>query len=199
MRISKIHCIVMSLVASLVLSMSVGATAANAEEKPVAKQEKKAKEKPGKAKAREGKAKKEKPNREEALKKQFAKKDTDQSGTVSLAEFTVAAGKVTGTDFEEGEAGPGSFGLDPPYPNPANGRTTMTFELPDHGRTSLRVYDLQGRHVASIVDDWRPAGRHTVTWEGRGSDGKPLVTGFYFVRLNAAGQSAARGLVLDRP
>ena len=68
-------------------------------------------------------------------------------------------------------------------PNPFNPRTTVFFDLPRASAISLQVYDLRGRHVATLHQGDLPAGRHSAVWEGKDRSGRPVATGIYFVRL----------------
>lgn len=77
------------------------------------------------------------------------------------------------------------------YPNPFNPATTISFHLPDAALTSLSVYDVQGRLVATLVDGWRDAGTHEVTF-----DGSNLASGVYITRMEAEGFSAIQKMVL---
>ncbi len=88
-------------------------------------------------------------------------------------------------DVEENpEQSPTEFSLAQNYPNPFNPTTTIQFTIPagTHGRTSLRVYDVLGREVTTLVNDVRQAGRYQVPW-----DASTVASGVYFYRLEAGG------------
>jgi flagellar hook capping protein FlgD len=72
-------------------------------------------------------------------------------------------------------------------PNPFTGTTEIPFALPSTGRVSLRVYDVAGRLMRTLVDGSRPAGVGRATWDGKDSAGRDLSGGVYFVKLSAAG------------
>ena len=80
-------------------------------------------------------------------------------------------------------------------PNPFSGATRLAFTLAHAGPVSLRVFDVHGREVRSLVRDTRGAGSHTVTWDGRDARGAGVAAGIYFLRLETDGQSVARRLV----
>jgi predicted extracellular nuclease len=82
-------------------------------------------------------------------------------------------------------------------PNPAQSTTFLDFALPRAADAQLRVYDLQGRVVATIADGHLPAGRQQMAWNGMTANG-PARSGIYFVRLQAAGLTLKRTLVLAR-
>jgi len=88
--------------------------------------------------------------------------------------------------------GPAVFSLTQNYPNPFNPSTTVTYTLKSSGTVRLSVYDLLGREVAVPVKNEREtAGKHQVLF-----DAANLPSGVYFYRLESAGQSVAKKMVL---
>ena len=71
----------------------------------------------------------------------------------------------------------------PPYPNPFNPRTTLSFTLPAAGHVLVAIYDARGEEVARLVDESLAAGAHTVDWDGRDAFGASMPSGTYFCRL----------------
>lgn len=69
------------------------------------------------------------------------------------------------------------------YPNPANPRTTIHFELPAPGRVELSIYDVSGARVATLVDGYLNAGGHEASWPGRDDSGRDMPSGVYYYRL----------------
>jgi hypothetical protein len=84
------------------------------------------------------------------------------------------------------------------HPNPFTATTRVEFVLQSPGVARLGVYDVRGRLVATLADGERSAGAHVVSWDGTDTSGSALPSGMYFVRLNAAGASAVRKVVLAR-
>lgn len=81
-----------------------------------------------------------------------------------------------------------SLALSQNYPNPFNPSTTITFSLPNVGTrhvVSLRVYDVLGREVVTLVNEEMAAGSYEVTWDAKDQHGSPLTSGVYFYRLAA--------------
>ncbi|MFQ6614728.1 MAG: T9SS type A sorting domain-containing protein, partial [Fidelibacterota bacterium] len=86
---------------------------------------------------------------------------------------------------------PASFSLHQNYPNPFNPTTTITYDLVEDGHVKLAVYDLTGREVAAIVNDMKPAGRYSLSF-----DGSHLSSGTYFVVLTSNKQHETRKMTL---
>ena len=77
---------------------------------------------------------------------------------------------------------PTDFHLDEPYPNPFNPTTTVKFSVPQSGFVSIKVYDLIGNEVSTLVNSDFTSGNHIVQWDGSGQ-----TTGIYFVRMESGG------------
>ena len=97
----------------------------------------------------------------------------------------------TGTDTERAGGLPGTFALHQNHPNPFNASTTIQYAIAETGSVRLRVYDVVGREVATLIDATLPAGVHTVHF-----DASALPTGTYFYRLESGAQTFTRKMVL---
>ena len=86
--------------------------------------------------------------------------------------------------------------LQPNYPNPFNDETTFKFNLSQSGKVSLKVYNLLGQEVCALFEGYKPAGEHSVKWDGRSDQGLPLASGLYIYRLEAGGKVLAGKAVL---
>ncbi|RJP80437.1 MAG: T9SS C-terminal target domain-containing protein [Candidatus Zixiibacteriota bacterium] len=104
-----------------------------------------------------------------------------------------AAGSWNLTGWEETVAAPQpeTHVLLSAHPNPFNPATTLSYQLPTLSRVSLNIYDTAGREVAMLVNGWREAGSHEVTFDGSG-----LASGLYLYRLEAAGQATCGKMLL---
>ena len=114
--------------------------------------------------------------------------DLAGEGALSLALSTVV--------LEEAQARPSEFRLLPNYPNPFNARTTIVYQLPQHARAQLTVYNLVGQPVKRLVDGVQPAGAYLVSWDGTDSAGKAVGSGVYLYRLEAGEYRQTRRLLL---
>ena len=90
------------------------------------------------------------------------------------------------------------FNLLQNYPNPFNPNTTIEFRIADFGFVSLKVYDILGNEVASLVDEYRPAGKYTVEFNSHsGLSGiRELPSGVYIYQLNAGGFVKSKKMIL---
>jgi Secretion system C-terminal sorting domain len=86
---------------------------------------------------------------------------------------------------------PNTFALFQNYPNPFNPATTIRFELAASSKAILKVYDLLGREVATLVDGQMNAGMHQVSF-----DASRFASGIYFYRIQAGGFTATKKLLL---
>jgi len=77
----------------------------------------------------------------------------------------------------------GRIGLLPAYPNPTTGGATLRFRLAQPAHVRLALYDLAGARVRTLSDGPRPAGDHTLRWDGRDAHGRAVPAGMYFQRL----------------
>lgn len=92
---------------------------------------------------------------------------------------------------------PSGFTLQQNYPNPFNPATTIRYALPTASRVVLRIYDLLGREVRTLVDAVQSSGGQTVVWNGTDDRGKSVSSGIYIYRVTAAGRlEGARKMLL---
>ncbi len=88
-----------------------------------------------------------------------------------------------------------SFELGQNYPNPFNPSTEIRYTVPSTGPVALRVYDMMGREVATLVDRAQEAGSYVVKFSADRS-GRPMSSGVYFLRLDAGANTAIRKMLL---
>jgi hypothetical protein len=86
---------------------------------------------------------------------------------------------------------PGNFELAQNVPNPFNPATTINYMVPATGEAALRVFDLAGRNVATLVDGMVEEGQHSVVF-----DASNMASGVYFYTLETAGMVETRKMVL---
>jgi hypothetical protein len=91
---------------------------------------------------------------------------------------------------------PSAYALSQNYPNPSNPTTTITYMLPRRGHVRLSVFNLLGQEVARLVDAEESSGSHGVEWGGNDRYGRAVASGVYFYRLQTAGFTETRKMVL---
>ncbi len=106
--------------------------------------------------------------------------------------FGVAGG------VEAAAAPAAGFTLAPIAPNPVLPPAAIRYRLAAAGPVSLRIYDVSGRHVRTLVDGPETAAEHRHEWNGRDEAGRAVPSGVYFYRLEAGGRSATARLVVVR-
>ncbi|MDH3216760.1 MAG: Ig-like domain-containing protein, partial [Candidatus Krumholzibacteria bacterium] len=92
---------------------------------------------------------------------------------------------------------PTHFALHQNAPNPFNPTTVIRYDVPaSGGRVTLRVYDVGGRLIRTLVDAVQTPGEKTAVFEGKDDRGNPVASGVYFYRLQSAGYEKTRKMVL---
>ncbi len=86
---------------------------------------------------------------------------------------------------------PRAYTLEQNYPNPFNPATVIRYSLPARGRVVLKVYDMLGREVKTLIDEIQDAGSRSTSWD---ADGMP--SGIYFCRLTAGEFTETKKMVL---
>ncbi len=82
------------------------------------------------------------------------------------------------------------------YPNPFNPTTTISYSLPDAGNVRLVVYDLLGRNVRTLVDDYQTKGLQEIMWDARDDAGVKVSTGIYIYRIETENFTESRKMIL---
>ncbi|HPG38931.1 MAG TPA: FlgD immunoglobulin-like domain containing protein [bacterium] len=97
---------------------------------------------------------------------------------------------------EEKDTVPMTFALYQNYPNPFNPTTTINFQLPITTNLSVKIYDILGREVRSLVDQTYAPGSYKLSWDGLDNSGNKVATGMYFYRLNSQEFTAVKKCIL---
>jgi subtilisin family serine protease len=101
-------------------------------------------------------------------------------------------GEIIITDVEEDDdVTPTAFALEQNYPNPFNPSTRIKFSLPDNAFTTLKIYDVLGNEVTTLVNEERPAGIYDVEFNA-----EKLTSGIYIYRIQAGNYNDSRKMIL---
>ena len=117
--------------------------------------------------------------------------------TISSADIGIGISEVgtisSITGIEDETMMPVKYSLNQNYPNPFNPSTTIKFQIPNSEFTTLKVYNVLGQEVATLVSNKLNPGNYTYTF-----DGKNLASGIYYYQLVAGGFREVKKMILLR-
>jgi hypothetical protein len=99
---------------------------------------------------------------------------------------------------EDKPALPEAYRLSRNYPNPFNPETRIDYQLPENNYVLIEVVDILGRHVKTLVNRIRSAGRYQTTWNGSNESGQAEASGVYFISMRAGSFHEVRKITLLR-
>jgi len=102
---------------------------------------------------------------------------------------------------KNGNEFPGEFRLFQNYPNPFNPSTKISWQSPVSGRQTIKVFDILGNEIATLVDEYKPAGKHEIDFNpdfSLRSVESNLASGIYFYRFQAGSYVETRKMILIR-
>lgn len=97
------------------------------------------------------------------------------------------------TIIENIKTHPESYFLSQNYPNPFNPSTTINFEIPTQSFVKIKIYDLLGREIVTLVNELKNEGTHTIQWNA-----SQFASGVYFVKMNAGSFVSTKKLILAK-
>ena len=115
--------------------------------------------------------------------------------------FYVIQVLLTSTSFTTGINQVGSeipvkFDLSQNYPNPFNPTTKIDFSLPQSEQVTLKIYDITGREMVTLVNQKFNAGKYTAAWHGLDATGHQVASGVYFYKIVAGNNIQTKRMVL---
>ncbi|MBL7994178.1 fibronectin type III domain-containing protein [bacterium] len=91
---------------------------------------------------------------------------------------------------------PREFGIAQNYPNPFNPSTTIQFDVARSGNVKVKVYNVLGQEVATLVDGYFETGKQSVQWNGKDALGRQVASGVYMYRLEAGKIAKTKKMML---
>jgi flagellar hook assembly protein FlgD len=91
---------------------------------------------------------------------------------------------------------PMSYFLDQNYPNPFNPVTSITYNIEDATNVTIRIYDLLGHRVKTLVNEKKNPGSYLTLWDGLDQSGAKVASGFYICRLETDRFTATKKMLL---
>ena len=121
---------------------------------------------------------------------------TSNSGKISTKPLTAPSGYIkfaidNPTSIQPNTNTPDEYSLSQNYPNPFNPSTKLEFGISNFGFVSLKVYDVLGNEVKTLINENKPAGSYTVTF-----DGSNLSSGIYFYKLESGSFIETKRMIL---
>jgi hypothetical protein len=120
----------------------------------------------------------------------------EDSGNVIIpCIFDITVTSVSAIERTE-ESLPKSLNLYQNFPNPFNPTTTINYTIPKAGNVVLKVYDVLGEEVATLVNNYKETGRYSVEFPDKGGNAKSLSSGVYFYKLISDEFSIVKKMIL---
>jgi len=108
---------------------------------------------------------------------------SEQQGSLGIV-YTIPSNRKAGGIVVD-DAAPTAFGLGQNYPNPFNPSTTISYTIAENSMVTLRVIDMLGREIATLVSQAQEAGNYSISWKGVDMNGVDVPTGTYLYRIDA--------------
>ncbi|OGU74222.1 MAG: hypothetical protein A2V93_07965 [Ignavibacteria bacterium RBG_16_34_14] len=90
------------------------------------------------------------------------------------------------------------FNLLQNFPNPFNPLTKIAYQIPEVSNVKIKVYDLLGREIKTLVDEYETIGKYSVYWDGKDNQNIDVSSGVYFYRLESSDKIITRKMMLLR-
>lgn len=103
---------------------------------------------------------------------------------------------LTSKDDQQSNALPVTTEIKSIYPNPFNPETTIEFNLKESSQVNIRVYNLKGQLVKTLIDSKYEAGNHKIVWNGRNSNEQKVASGLYFCKMETKEKSVTKKMIL---
>ncbi len=91
---------------------------------------------------------------------------------------------------------PNTFLIQSIYPNPFNPQTKIVYNVPSQAKVELKIYNVKGQLIKTLVDAHQNKGTQTIIWQGKNNDGYGVVSGIYFCRITVAGKQETQKILL---
>ena len=83
------------------------------------------------------------------------------------------------------------------YPNPFNPTTTISFTIPEISEnTEISIYNIKGQKVKTLLNDKLEAGKHSLIWNGKDKNEKPITSGIFFYKIKSGTFSATKKMIM---
>lgn len=90
------------------------------------------------------------------------------------------------------------FKLEQNYPNPFNPETTISFSLPKQSKVQIKIYDITGKEIITLINEERAAGKYKVSWNSKNNSGKTVSSGIYIYKIIANDFVQSKKMILAK-
>jgi hypothetical protein len=90
------------------------------------------------------------------------------------------------------------FDLKQNYPNPFNPTTTIDYQVAQYTNVSITIFNVLGKEVRNLVNEYKEAGNYQVVWDGRDNDGQRVASGLYFYQMTTIKYRAVKKLMVQK-
>jgi hypothetical protein len=120
--------------------------------------------------------------------------------TDSLGHYVIRLGvtSVGEKDEDKNSRLPKAFQLFQNYPNPFNAETIIKYDLPRRSKVKMKIYNLFGQEITTLLVEEKEAGSYQIRWEGKDNLGRPVASGIYLIRFEAEEFVKVRKMVVIR-
>ncbi len=123
---------------------------------------------------------------------------TGDASHTSAFGFWYLPGVLVTSVEQDPTALPTEYRLEQNYPNPFNPTTTIRFALPEASHVALRIFNMLGQEIRTLVDSQYGAGYHSVRWDGKTESGNAAASGVYVYQFRAGDFLQTRKMLLLR-
>ncbi|MFC1724284.1 NosD domain-containing protein [candidate division KSB1 bacterium] len=113
---------------------------------------------------------------------------------IDTANYIIA--RINSGLYKAGSLLPETYTLYQNYPNPFNPETVIRYDIPQSSSVSIRIYNILGKEIKSLVNESKKAGYHRVVWDGTNNNGIKVSSGTYIYRISAGDFVKAKKMVL---
>ncbi len=82
------------------------------------------------------------------------------------------------------------------YPNPFNPETTISFEISENGKTAVKIFNVKGQKVKTLLNENLEAGSHSIVWNGKNDNEQQVSSGMYFYKISVNGNQKTNKMLM---
>jgi hypothetical protein len=128
---------------------------------------------------------------------QFGNSTDDYKEDPCVKLYTTKTGEATTwLDVKNEVTNPIKFKLNQNHPNPFNPTTSIIYEISKESNVCVVIYDLVGKEIRTLLNEYKQIGQHTISWDGKDNFGQSISGGIYFYKLQAGDFIQTRKMVL---